>query len=460
MLPQAAQFVLLPIYTRFLSPADYGIINSMQVIAFLLTLLFTLAIDRAIFRLYFEYKTDTERRNYLGTISIGLIITSVPILGLLFLLKNWIGLAFESIDFYPFYALVILTSFFHIFFLVPKASYYVKEKAKGFVFLSLLEFIVKNIFIIILVVFIKESAVGYLKGQLFGVLTLLPIFIYITLRNINIKFDLSMFKGSLRFSLPILPTLLTVWVITLSDRIFIERYYDLHDVGVYSLGYRIAGLSLIIVGAFHKAYVPFFFKTATELDEQNAKKTLGHTNLLYSLLIIVSCFCIAFFSKEVIFILFDSRYIEAYKIISIVCLARLIGLSAGLFQIAFYQEKKTLLIMWISITAAFVTILLNFILIPIYGVYGAAWAAVSTSLVVFIIKFYFYKKSYYIKIRWNIIMPTFLGLIALFLLMTFINLNIYLSLSIKLLIVMAMIIFIWFKYKKIIVKFIPQRTLQ
>ena len=61
ILPKAAGFFLLPVYTRYLTPADYGIVSSMQVLSTILAVAFTLAIERSIYRLYWDYKTDNDK---------------------------------------------------------------------------------------------------------------------------------------------------------------------------------------------------------------------------------------------------------------------------------------------------------------------------------------------------------------------------------------------------------------
>lgn len=72
IIPTAGQFILLPLYTSYLTPADYGITNSLAAFSALLSLVITLSIGRSIYRLYYDYNTDEEKRDFLGTINIGL----------------------------------------------------------------------------------------------------------------------------------------------------------------------------------------------------------------------------------------------------------------------------------------------------------------------------------------------------------------------------------------------------
>ena len=72
--PRIISFFLLPIFTRYLSPEEYGILNSMNLLGVVLSIFFTMAIERSVFRLYFDYKNE-ERKDFLGTIFISLVVT-------------------------------------------------------------------------------------------------------------------------------------------------------------------------------------------------------------------------------------------------------------------------------------------------------------------------------------------------------------------------------------------------
>ena len=134
ILPKAAGFLLLPVYTRFLTPADYGIISSMLMLGTLLAVLLTLAVGRSIYRLYYDYQSVEGKREFLGTISIFLFLISTFSILIMFLLRDYVGHIFKSIPFFPYYACIILATYFDIFSEVPKIYYMVTEQARKFFF--------------------------------------------------------------------------------------------------------------------------------------------------------------------------------------------------------------------------------------------------------------------------------------------------------------------------------------
>lgn len=432
ILPQAAGFFLLPIYTRYLTPSDYGIVSSMQVLSSILAVFFTIAIDRSIYRLYFDYKTGKDKKDYLGTITISLFVISLAVLLLLFIFQGTINHIYKSIDFYPFYVYAILTAFFAVFSIVPKIYFQINKKAGKFVSISILQFLLSTGFVLWFIIENRSGATGMLKGKMIANIVILPLFIYISFRTINFTFNIQILKESLSFSVPMIPGLLSAWILNLSDRVFIERYFNLHDVGIYSLGYKIAGLVLIFTGAFSLAYNPVFYKIANSEKQNTAKIKLAKYNNTYIVVVLIAVFFIILFSKEAIYLLLDPKYAEAYKIVPIISLAYLISTISGLFNLMIYQEKKVTQLAFITLIGASINIILNFLLVPRCGAYGAAYATVLSFLAIFVLSWWYAKKCYYIRFFWKEIFAIFcLLLIPVVLFLYVFELNIFLSLIFK-----------------------------
>lgn len=447
ILNQAAAFLLLPLYTRCLIPADYGIVNAMLLLATIFMILFTLTLDRSIYRLYYDFKTEAEKRDYLGTVTIFIVIFSLIFVAILLLSHNLVEHIYKSITFYPYYFLIIMTTFLQIFSMVPKIYLQVKEMAVRFVVLSFTEFILSTIFIIWFVVVAREGAVGMLKGPLFSSLLMLPLYLYILYKIINLKFKFNVLIDSLKYSLPLVPAALGAWMLNLSDRIFIERYISLADVGIYSLGYKLGGMVLIFTGAFSLAYNPIFFKLANSENQEEAKKKLFAFNNTFIILVIFLSFAVAFFSKELIFLLLDHKYYEAYKIVPIIALAYLISQVSGLFELSIGQDKKNTQLMFMILGSAAINIILNFTLIPRLGIYGAAFATVLSFAAYFAFQYWYSQKCYFIPINWERIIPLSLTLMAIVAFLQYgININIYISLVIKMLVFLAILVYFFKRY--------------
>jgi O-antigen/teichoic acid export membrane protein len=446
IIPKAAGFFLLPIYTRYLSPDDYGIVSSMQVLATILAVVFTLAVERSIYRLYWDYKTERDRRDFLGTIIVSLMAIATIVLALLFLFKGLVGGVFKSIPFYPFYVYAILTAYFSVFGLVPKIYLQLQQQAGRFVMVSIMQLVADTAFVVWFVVALKSGAAGMLKGQMIGHALMLPLFIFIAFRVINFTFKPWVLRESLKFSLPMIPALLSAWILNLSDRIFIERYFSLADVGIYSLGYKIAGLVLILASAFNTAYEPLFYKLANSDDQMKAKERLFDYNNRFLMVILFICFLISLFSKEAIVVFLDARYAEAYKFVPLIALAYFISQAAGLMNRSIYQEKKTIAIMLIMIFGAGLNVGLNFLLVPTLGAYGAAYATILSFAAIFAVEYWYARKCYFIDYDWKKIAVGLVLAVSIVSSVYWFQANIYVSLILKLSIVLLLVLLFYVRF--------------
>ncbi len=446
IIPQIANFFLLPIYTAYLTTADYGIVQSMQVLTTILAIFFTLAVDRSVYRLYFDYKTDEDKKTYLSTIVISLFAISVLILASLFVFNNLVSQIYSTIDFYPYYSFAILTSFFSIYSIIPKIYYQINEKAVHFISLSLLQFVANTGFVLYFVVFAKAGASGWLQGLMLGNLITLPVFIYIAIKAINFKFNFEYLKNSLKYSLPMIPSLLSAWILNLSDRIFVEHYFSMSEVGIYSLGYRIAGLVLIVAGAFNMAYNPVFYRLASSDNQVEAKAKLSKYSTTYIYALIFIIFMISFFARELMQLLFKPAYLEAYKIVYLISFAYLISQIAGLFNLSIYQKKKTTVVMFIVLASAVVNIILNYLLIPVYGIYGAAYATILSFMIFAGVKYFYAKKYYHIKTKWLNIFAVVIIAIAIQWIFYLIELSLIKTIIIKAIFVLILTVIAYFVF--------------
>lgn len=456
ILPKVAHFLLVPIYSRYLSPSDYGITQSMAVLSAILTVFFSLQIPRSISRLYFDYNKLEEKRKYLGTVFVATLLISTFMLILMFICKSILVNIFKDIAFYPYYFYTLLSIYLTSFSYIPMAYYQVEQKANKFILLSLLQFTVNTLLCIVFVVILKQGAKGMLLGNLIGNICLLPVFILITIKVISFNFNLVIFKETLIYSWPLIPAALSAWILNLSDRIFIERYFTLADVGLYSMSYKVAEVLLVFSSSFHAAYEPFFYQLSNQFDQNKAKTTLIRYNKVFIIILILSSLTISLFSKE-FFLLLDQRYYEAYKLVPLIITGILFSQISGLANKAIYQSKKTKQLMLIMLSSAVMNILLNFLIVPKYGAFGAALTTTITFIVFFIIQYEYSKKCYFIPIPWKEIIPFFFIYISTNAIFVIVDLPILIGFIIKIFILSMLIIFIFKKYHDIIINMLPQK---
>lgn len=416
-LVRAAGFFLIPIYTRFLNPADYGILSSALVISSILAIVYRLGLDGASGRFYFDFEGE-ERKRYFGTIFIFLVFFTLGLTLILHKNGDFLSKIFRNIPYDPYLKLVLWITFFSTFSAIPLVLYRMREEAHRYIFFQVSNFIVLTISIIYFVTYLKEGAIGSLKGRFLCFLLFFFIYIILTLKEIKFSFSGSKLINSLKFGVPIVPHLFFHWVLDLSDRILLERLSNLRNVGLYSLGYRLGGVMNYVIGAINKAWVPFFYDTDKQKGEE-AKYIFSNMITYCLVFIIFAGVCLSIFSKEILVIFATPKYYESFKIIPLIVLACIFRGMYNFSVNVIFLKKKTSSLPLITGISAGVNLGLNIIMIPKLGILGAAYSTVLGYLTLFLLTYFFAKKYYSIPHQWQRLAKAGLSAGAIYFLATY-----------------------------------------
>lgn len=274
-----------------------------------------------------------------------------------------------------------------------------------------------------------------------------PLYLYVIKRASIFQIDKSIIKNIFFFSLPMLPSLLTSWVMNMSNRVFIENYFTLQEVGIFSMASKLSSIATILLGALFTAYNPMFYRLASNEDQLMAKNKIQELNQLLVGAIFMVSFVVVLFSREVVFIL-NSRYQEVVLYIPILVLANAVNYLAGIYSLMIYQNKKSGIIMYIYIIGAIFSIIFNYILVPQFGAFGASWVNVIASLMILLLSIYYAKKNYYIPLQYTYIL---LGL-AISVIILYINncINISILFFIVKIVLVLVVCFVLYKKRKLI----------
>jgi len=430
-----------------MSIEDFGVVSSMLVIQSVVSIFFSLALDRSLIRLYFDYNSTNQQATFFGTNFIAITVLSSSLLVILILTNEILVKIFPDISFYPYYLYALLIAYVKGFFLVPKTYLQIKNKSVKFVSLSAAEFILVTLAIMFYVVYRGEGPSGMLKGQLLGISLLIPYLFSIVRKNFIFRFNFSMFKNSLRFSLPLVPTLITAFILNLSDRIFIDRYMGLSEVGLYSLAYKVASIVLIAISAINMAVTPFYYRRISKLGFVSASSWSKEFNNNYIKIIGVLVFIFLMFSKEIILIFFGSNYFQSAYIVGILLLSYYFSGTNNVNGRLIMYKKNTHHSMAIDVSTALLNILFNFLLIPKYGMTGAAIATLASMMFAFITSFIYVK--FYLgvsSVSWRVYLFTVLILVVVMLINSINHNEFILFLILK---VSVISMFLFFYKKKI-----------
>lgn len=417
VLINASKVLLIPVYTRYLSPAQYGVLGIANALAGLLSTVLLLGLHGAVVREYYDYRDDpASLRSYLSTVFIFLGILDVTVVAGLFVIGPGLATRFfpgSPVGFYPYLALALLIAVGTTFLGVSMALLQAQQRVVAYASFQLSRFGLLVGVTLVLLIWFHQGAEAPLWADLFAIFATLVGVGWLLLRgdlwslpkaaprpdDISAEtasgpvvgggaqrgaglFSPSKLKAALAYGIPLVPHQLSNWTLSVSDRLILAKYRPVEEVGTYVLGYSLAmGLS-IVVGALNFAYVPFFLDLAK--THPRAKEVFALVARAYVGVVGGVCLLGMLFARELLAIIAPPTYARGAGILVVVLLA---FFFLGLYLIVvlpFYHAKRTRYLPMFSGLAAAVNLGLNLILVPKYGATAAAYTTLAAYVVLFL----------------------------------------------------------------------------
>jgi len=373
VLGRSITFLLLPLYTRFLTPADYGVVAVSGTITAVLGIILPFGLHGAVAKYYFADPSESTRARTNGTIAAAIAVAAFVVTILADRFGNglftWLV---PQVPFHPYVRLAIWTAFFSTFSLVPLALLQVQERATHYVTATLGSAVATAALIVYFVVVRGEGARGYLVAVCVSTGVAALIYGGIMVRSLRITVDRRILWMALVFSLPLVPHGLASWVLDVSDRVLLERFVPAAAIGLYALGFQFGAIANTVAGSMNSAWVPFVYKRVAE-DGAGATGSLARLVSVFAIVLLGVGLALATLGQDIVLMLMAPAYRGAALIVPwIVCGYVFAGMYFVPANFLFVAER-TSLIPVVTIAAGVLNVGLNLWLMPRYGVMAAAW---------------------------------------------------------------------------------------
>lgn len=383
MLTRFISVFLTPIYTRIYTPDDYGVIGILTNGYILLSILLVFSMDSATARWFYDTEIKEEKKRIINTWIWFYLFFSIATGVFLFITAPFFQGQFLTDN--PEATLLIRLISFNLPLVVWSTVAInilrFEMKAKKSVFLTLAQSLLLIFFNVLFVVLLRMGLEGIYLAQLAGALIVVPLSLYFIRDWLASPawFSKDFFPGMLKFATPLMPATIGYWIINLSGVFFINEYLPQEKVGLYQIGISIASVSGLAATAFQQAWSPFAFSI---LNQPNAKQVFALSLKVYVLLVGLFCMLISIFAYEALVILTTAAYYDAALVASILTFnSFLMGLGT-ISGLGATVAKKTFPLGMVTLFSAVILIGLNFALIPILGIEGAALAVCLSQLVI------------------------------------------------------------------------------
>lgn len=370
LLPKVISFLLLPLYTRYLSPSDYGIVSYTTTITTFLSVIGMLGLNSYVLRYYFIYKDEESRKKVVGTAFIAVSVFNLFILGIAFLVMPSIIDTYDiQVAWNPFFMFALVTNLFTSFSTIPLCLYRIKQEANNYVLINISRTMLTVIFNLLFIVWLNAGIEGYFYAHLYSSIPFIPIFFVIIGKYSKFNFSFSFLKEGLRFALPLVPGTLAYIIINMSDRIILERNVSMSQIGLYNIAITISSALQIVIQSGYHAIEPDIFSNYGSEDYYDFVRRLQ--KVFYSF-IFVAGLLIALFSQEVFALFLSSEYYSGYLFVPILVVTAVISGQNIIYGAILQGDRKSKIIGGITILGSILSFTFNIILIPLIGVWGAA----------------------------------------------------------------------------------------
>jgi O-antigen/teichoic acid export membrane protein len=417
----SVSFLLLPIITNFFDPHLFGQYSIILLVSTIAGSIFFLGSNSILTRFYFEKNTEIHQitviTNSLIIISCGIVFQII----VAYYLSDYLSiLLFDDFTFAFTILLALISSSFVIFnsFL----TVLLRNQKKSIKYNIVL---ILNVFVNLLITYfllefrlvkeiINAPFIGVIAGNIVTILAMLiNLYPKVRFTSINIR----MIFEYLKFGVPIVVTGMIFYLIDWSDRFVIEYFCDYSEVGLYSFGYRIGTIiQMLFIFPFSLIWNTLRMEYSKSPDIGELTGTITRFYFLFGLIIVS---ILGIFSKEIVMILSSKdEFLSTYTIVPFIALGHLFYGFTNIADFGIQMSKRVYHLIWISFFSLSVNIILNILLIPVFGFQIAAINTLVTyffmiTIIYCISSRYIKFKIEYMKIFFLIISSLFINLLSI-----------------------------------------------
>jgi len=361
---------------------------------------FTIALEisQGLARHFGDARDDTDRIAYAST-SLWFTVASYTVfvvLGILFA-GPATRLLFGRTDYDTIFLVALFSIWANGLFGIVQNQLRFQLQSRRFAISNLVNTFVSVGAIVWLVLFRRMGVVGVIAGQMVGRFVGSGIALYFA-RDIY-RFTISREKLSemLRFSLPLVPSSLGVFLTLYIDRIAIKEMMSLADVGIFGIAYRLVSVLGLLIASSQTAIVPLIYSNYRRPGTPGEIERIFRYFVVAGLMVLMG---VSLYAKELVSLLATPAYYGAASVVTMLAAATLLS-QMYMFAPGLGIANKTWTIGMISISGAAMNTGLNIAFIPIWGIQGSAFASLVSAAVVFTLYMAYSQKLYYIPHRWG-----------------------------------------------------------
>ncbi len=371
-LSKSLAFVLLPIYTAYLSLEEFAILNFVSSLWPVVVVFLGQGFATYVIRGYYEYD---DKRRFFGTVLFFSMAVALVLASLIHIFGPWLcELIFKELTYRPYLQYAVFFAVFRLYFNHVVSYYRARRLPRTSVALSLVLFSTNLVAVLAAIFAFDGGLAGILRAQLiaYGVVALL--YTYKVWPEVSPRWQGAVLGPAVLFVLPLIPHALSGWLVNHVGKVFIETHFSLAQLSVYSVAVQLALILSVVNAGLNQAWVPFVYANYAGEDSQrllrvSAQRTILLVMLLGTILVV--------FGRELLALMGKAAYLEALFVLPILVLGYVFQIVYFIYVAVILYHKRSEWLPVVSIASGLLAILLNMALVPVLGLFGSA---LSTTL--------------------------------------------------------------------------------
>ncbi|KXG08975.1 hypothetical protein AT864_02659 [Anoxybacillus sp. P3H1B] len=389
-------FVMLPVYTDFLSRTQYGIVDILDRWTSMLTFLVIFGTDSALSFYYYETKDEKKRLSYVQNVMYFRLFVVAVLFLFVVVAGPWIS---ERLLRSPHYVDLLYVNLFTLLldtiFVVATTVMRFEFQTKKVVLFTVFKMLLVAVLSYVGLKFFSQTPAGMFMGRLISSVVIFVLMLRLTWKYLKFRIEWPVLKELLAYAAPLAPTSIAFWVIANSSTFFIQHFASLAAVGVFGVALRLAMMITLVTSGVQMAWRPYSMSVK---DKKDSPYIFAKIYMALLLLGLVGVMVIATISPWVMKTFFKPEYYEAYQYIAFLSCVTFLNFYYLIISVGLFFKKETGYITRIFAIAALLNIGLNLVLVPCL----ASWGAVIANMVtyVFAVIFIFQKSQqvYYVPV--------------------------------------------------------------
>ena len=396
--------ILLPLYTRHLTLADYGAAEVMFAAVVSASIIVRFGLIEAVLRFY--YKDDEQPREVVASSFAGLFWLSTIAMAIALPFAEPISRALldgspaemERISATQLAQISIVGLWVLTMSEFLLTLFRLEERARAFFTTTIANVLATIALTVVLVVGLDEGARGLLIGSYAaGVVTVL-VLIALQWRKLSLRFDLALLRRLLRFGIPTMPAEVSLYALNFVDRIIITRSVGLAEAGLYSLAVKFAQGVNVLVRGFQLAWPPLAYSIR---DDGEARRAYAAVVTLFA----AGCAFVVtgmwLFSRWIVRLLAAPKFFDSFEAIGLVSTAVTLYALYLVLVVILGRTGRTEFNLPATLAALVANVVLNLLLVPPLGIVGAGLALVASYLVVLALMYVFTQRLFPVPYEWG-----------------------------------------------------------